>query len=117
MAGLTTVAATIPAGQSMSNSVDCTAGATTGELRGLICPDTWVYSAGVTIQASMDGTNWHNVYAANGNEFRLAVKPGALIYLFADFARAMKFVRLRSGTSEQPFNQPAARDFQVILMT
>src|SRR5262245_8564276 len=117
MAGLTAVTATIPAGQSLSNSIDCTAGSTSGELRGLICPDAWYTSGGVSFQASIDGTNWHDVYTSTGEEFRIAITPGALIYLFADFARTVKFLRLRSGTRGQPFNQPAARDFQVILVT
>src|SRR5262245_56382345 len=117
MAGLTTVTATIPAGQSMSNSVDCTAGSTSGEMRGLIMPDAWIVAGGITFQVSMDNINWHNVYIQTGDEFRCAVTPGALVYLFADFARTVKFLRIRSGTSGQPYNQPVARDFQVILMT
>src|SRR5262245_15152727 len=117
MAGLTTVTATIPAGQALSNSVDCTAGSTSGELRAIICPNAWVVAGGVSFQASIDGTTWYNVYHSTGEEFRMAVTPGALIYLFADFARAFKFMRLRSGTSSQPFNQPVARDFQIVLIT
>lgn len=118
MAGFTVVDAIIPAGQSLSNAVDCTAGATNASLSAIICPDDWTTSGhGVTFQASIDGTTFYDCYGPNGQPMDIVVKSGCVVNLLMDFARSVKFIRLRSGSKEQPFNQPAARTFKVILVS
>ena len=118
MAGFTVVDAIIPAGQNLSNAVDCTAGATNASLSAIICPDDWTTSNhGVTFQASIDGTTFYDCYGPSGQPMAIAVQPGCVVNLLMDFARSVKFIRLRSGSKQQPFNQPVARTFKVILVS
>src|SRR5262245_5144675 len=102
MANFETLELTIPAGESLSNSVDCTAGKATGEVVALVMPADWNYSGGVTFLSSADNIAWYTNYHADGTEVTMAVKPGGVITLGGEFTRSVKFLKLRAGTIEQP---------------
>lgn len=100
--------ATIANGASLSDAVDLTdnpGGGSAGcALVGLQMPAAWT-AAGLTLQGSMDGVNFANVYDQSGTEVTLTVAASRFIQLNpADFAGFRK-LKLRSGTSGAPVNQ------------
>jgi hypothetical protein len=56
---LQVVSFTLPAGQSVSDAVDCSA---YSRVARLIMPDDWTGGAPLTFQLSTDGTSYHNLY-------------------------------------------------------
>jgi hypothetical protein len=115
MANFETLDITIPAGQALSNSVDCTAGKATGEVVALVMPADWNYSGGLTFQLSTDNVEWFDSYQADGIERMMAVKPGGVFALGGEFARMAKYVRLRAGTKDHPVPQAADRVFKLVV--
>lgn len=109
--------ATIASGASLSaaQKVD-------GKLVGIIIPSAWT-SAGMTFQASHDGTTFADVWdSATGTAAERTIASGNiptsstrfLALSLADWI-GVNFVKVRSGTSGSPVNQGAARS--VILVT
>ena len=82
-------------------------------------PAAWT-AAGLTFQASHDGTTFANVYDSAGNE--LALTSAAIVASrFVVFAEAVKElftgirrVKIRSGTAATPVTQTALRTLQLI---
>jgi hypothetical protein len=102
----------IAAGQSLSDAVDLTA----GEFVRITMPADWVYSGvGITFQISSDGGFFNDLVDRHGIEVSVAVVPGSALIVPEDIAGAAAFVKFRSGTSQAPVPQPAARLFAVAL--
>ena len=115
MATFTALDAIIPAGEALSNAVDCATGATLGALVAIICPPDWTSAGGLTFQVSLDNASWHDLYDRDGREVIAAVTPNAIVVVSEERSRAAKWLRLRSGTRDQPFPQPQARPFQIVM--
>jgi hypothetical protein len=109
---VTSVTATIPAGESLSNGVDISS----GQLVRLYVPDQWLSSV-LTFQVSSDGiVPYRNVFLHDGMELRMeVVSPGSAILVPELMGKGLAFIKLRSGTYERPVIQPLARAFQLIL--
>jgi hypothetical protein len=109
----------IPAGQSMSEGIDCS-----GSLRlvRVIMPADWTAAAALTFQLSPDGTKYNNLYhVAPGGGLSTyevtvpTVTPNAVVGFPAGTGFAVAWLRLRSGTQATPVKQTADRTFQVIM--
>jgi hypothetical protein len=85
----------------------------------LVMPGTWT-AASITLQASIDGTTFVDVYKNNGaTEFEVTVAASrwALLNL-PDIAglRGAHSIKVRSGTSGSPVAQGGARSIGVVLL-
>ena len=106
-----TKTATIALGESLSAAVDLTGLV----LVGLQMPAAWT-AAGITLQASADGTTYGDFKDYAGNEYTLVVTVNDHLHL--DFIELMgvRYVKVRSGTSASAVNQLAARAVTLVAM-
>lgn len=96
--------ATIANGQSLSGAVDLGGRV----VAGIVMPDTWT-AAGLTLQASVDGVTYADVYDSGGDEVEIAADAAVFIALDPSLFAGMRFLKIRSGTSGTPVNQGGAR--------
>jgi len=100
----------IAAGESVSDTVDCTGGRPVR----LTLPAQWT-SAALTFQISSDGEGFNDLCDFQGKEITISVKPGGAVVIPDDVGQAMAFFRVRSGTSKYPVAQEAQRDFAIAI--
>jgi hypothetical protein len=97
----------IQAGESLSDGVDCSAGA----LVKITMPGNWV-DAVLTFQTSSDGIMYNDMFMPNGTELTYTVIAGTGIFVPR---LTTGFLKFRSGTRERPVVQPELREFAVAL--
>jgi len=102
--------ATIPAGNSLSNSVDCSAGRPVF----LGTPENWTPAA-FTFEISMDGVNFYELVDASGNVRHFNFAPGAGMPFTATWAQYIVAVKIRSGSKAFPVEQDADASFRLEL--
>ena len=110
---------TIPAGESLSNAVDCSA----SRIIRIVMPQDGWDSAPLTFQLSTDGTAFSNLYniqtiVGGFQQFEVAVpavEPGTVYIMPPNTGEMIGFVRFRSGTKDRPMVQTADRKFQLVL--
>jgi hypothetical protein len=107
--------ATIASGASLSGAVEI--GDAT--VVALVLPGTWT-AANLTLQASLDGSTFCDVYKNNGAtelEIAAAASRYALLNL-SDIGglRGAQSIKVRSGTAGSPVNQGGARSIGVVLL-
>lgn len=102
----------IPAGESLSNPIDCTMG---HPVR-ITMPTKW-NSALLTFQVSTDGGFYHDVHDYKGDEIAINVTPNATVILDTKWGEAIAHLKVRSGTAESPVVQEADREFSVVVRT
>lgn len=102
----------IEEGETLSSGADCTAGA----IVRLTMSEFWT-PANISFQISSDGDKYNNLVDTNGQEYVMPVVPGSAVVLgqFAGFLRAIAFLKIRSGTSDNPVPQEEAREFAIAL--
>lgn len=96
--------ATIASSASLSDAIDL--GGTT--LSGYIMPATWT-AANITFQASVDGTNFYNLYDQFGNEVTNVVSTSRFVCLTPSDMASIRYIKIRSGSSSTPVAQAAER--------
>lgn len=101
---------TIPAGQSLSDVLDCSA-APPVRIR---MPADWT-SANLSFQVSHDGVNFTDLFDNAGKEVMVSVAPGTSARLSGNWVSAPVFLRFRSGPRDSPVKQQQARVFGVAL--
>jgi hypothetical protein len=109
---------TIPAGQSLSEGVDCTG----SSIIRIVMPPAWT-SAPLTFQLSPDNVTFYDLFhiqATTGSfvPFEVVVPnvlPGAIYVMPPGAGFMIAFIRFRSGTKGLPVVQAAARPFQIVL--
>ena len=99
----------IQAGQSLSDSLDCT----TGKIVRIYTPAAWTGS-NISFQLSFDGVVWANLVNRSGAEIIAAVKPNSVIIL-TEYTQQVAWLKIRSGTSAAPVVQTARRDFKTTI--
>lgn len=105
-----TTTVTIANGQSLSGAVNLS-GFT---LIGIDLPSAWT-TANLTLQASIDNSTWDNVFDSTGTEVTISAAASRFVLLNpADFV-AIRYLRLRSGTSGTPVNQGGARTITLVV--
>ena len=103
----------IRAGESLSESLEVTA----GNVYSIMMPDEWD-SADITLQISMDGVKFYNVYDEAGKELVMPCVPKSIVPLgrYLMYAHSIK---IRSGAlaSRDPVVQSATRAFGIVIDT
>ncbi len=75
----------------------------------LLIPSGWT-TASVTLQGSLDGTNYYDLLAEDGNAITLSASAGKFIQISnPDDWAGYKYLKVRSGTSGSPVTQAADR--------
>lgn len=101
----------IPEGQSLSNAVDCSA----GRVARITTPAGWD-NALLTFQISTDGQGFSDLYYSDGREYSVVCMPHrGIIINQADWLPGL-WLKFRSGSSDQPRNQTAEREFAIALL-
>ena len=98
------LSATIANAASLSNATDISG----TSLVGYIMPAAWT-SADITLQASVDGTNFYDLYDEFGNEITHNVDASRFIALAPSDLVSVRHIKFRSGTSAAATNQGAER--------
>jgi len=107
-----TVNPVIPAGESLSDAVDCS----TGQIVRLTMPAEWT-PANLTFQVG-DGNTFSDLYDLKGEETTLRnLKPGVSVALHGTLPHPLGFVKIRSGTRSHPVPQQAQQQFAVTINT
>lgn len=103
---------TIPAGEALSEGIDCSA----GQLVRITMPKSSWSRAPLTFQISTDGALYNDLFGLDGYEVTLAsVEPGAAVIVPHGIGIAVGWLKLRSGTRDNPVPQPEDREFAVAL--
>ena len=97
----------IAAGESLSSGLDCSE----GPIVKITMPIGWVGDT-ITFQTSSDGTGYNDVFMPDGSEFKMKVIAGTGIL---GMRLTTGFVKIRSGTREQPVVQPDGRLFAIAI--
>jgi len=103
---------TIPEGGTESNVLSIG----TDYICGLICPEDWT-PAVVSVLISAQGDNYFDLFDGKGNEFVFNVKPGVVMAVDPYLLLCATYIRLRSGTRENPVEQSGERRFYLIGTT
>jgi len=80
----------------------------------LVLPATWT-AADITVQASVDGTNYADVYQDDDTEYTIKAAASRHVVLEAADFLGVRKLKLRSGTAGTPVNQAAARVITLLL--
>jgi hypothetical protein len=105
---------TIAANESLSDGVDLQG----GDLVRITCPADWTEGANITFEISTDGNGYNALFTPEGEEVTVVCTPGAAIILREQYwARAINFLKVRSGTRDNPFEQEAQREFAIAVET
>ena len=107
-----TLTVTIPNAASLSPTIPLT----TGSPVAVQMPAAWT-AAGLTFQASSDGVTFYDLYDHTGTEVAMAVDALRYIAFNKSFEwDAVRFLKIRSGTSALPVAQGAARTLTVVYI-
>lgn len=102
--------ATIPNGQSQSNTIQVAEGV---RIVGFVMPAAWT-AAAITILGSVDNTNFFPVHNGAGTEISFTVAASRHVDLTGTRLNSLRFFKLRSGNTATPVNQGAARDIIIL---
>jgi hypothetical protein len=102
----------IPAGESLSEGLDCTG----GSIVRITMPAQWT-PANLTFAISSDGTFYNDLVDRKGEEIAITVVPGTAFVVgqYGDFLKAIAFLKVRSGSREFPVVQETLRQFAVAI--
>ena len=98
-------------GASLSGAIGCEG----RDVVAIITPGT-VAGTQFTFQASADNATWSNVYDDAGNELTITMAASRYVSLgtVAKLLRAVRFLKVRTGTAGTPSNQSADRVFYLV---
>jgi flagellar hook protein FlgE len=106
----TTTTATIAINQSLSPAINLSG----WTLIGIKMPAAWT-AADITLQASVNNSTWVDVYDQLGTELTIEVDASRFVIINSPDLKAIRYLKIRSGTSGTPVNQEAARIITLIL--
>jgi hypothetical protein len=114
---LTSVTATIPAGESLSSAADCSAGIRVARI---ITPDTWPNND-ISFELSVDNVNFHPLFHVDPKTFfsfeiyAPHVPAGVVLTLPAELGSNVAWAKIRSGTKNLPVPVTVDQTFQLVL--
>lgn len=104
---------TIPHNESLSDGADCSG----GNIVRITVPQEFT-PANLTFQSSSNGDLYNDLYDAHGQEVTMVAKGDTTIIIEAPWARALGWIKIRSGTRKAPVNQTRdACKFAIALET
>jgi len=98
----------IQAGEAVSDAIDCSA----GPIVKLTMPGAWNGAAPLSFLTSSDGVMFNDMFMPDGRELIYTVTAGTGIFVPR---LTTGFLKLRSGTREQPKPQNELREFAVAI--
>ncbi|RXG91571.1 hypothetical protein [Bradyrhizobium zhanjiangense] len=102
---------TIPAGESLSEGVDCSA----GQIVRITVPQEFT-QANMTFEVSSDGALYNAMFDPRGNEITITAKPNSGIVVVGEpWVRTIGWIKLRSGSRDHPVSQREACKFAIAL--
>jgi len=107
---VTSATATIPAGGSLSNSVDLTV----GSMVMLFTPSDWT-PADLSFRVSEDNVTFYSLYDVTGREVLRPMGANRAVPVDSSLTAAALYVQLFSGQRQNPVEQEAVRVFTVII--
>lgn len=99
----------IASGQSLSASINLGGRIPTG----VYMPAAWT-AAGLSFQASQDGSAWYDIHGSGG-EVTTSASAGIYVGLNTEAFYGVNFLKVRSGTSGSPVVQGADRALSLML--
>lgn len=108
---IVTIAISIASGASLSGAIDFGP----YRLSAIIMPAAWD-AAALTFQGSIDGSDFADIVDSSNTERSWTVAAGKMICATPVDFWALRYLKLRSGTSGTPVNQTAARSFSLIAV-
>jgi hypothetical protein len=110
----TTVTAIIPAGQSLSDVIDCRNGAPI-----LIYMPAEFTSARLSYLMSYDNNTYCDLFDRNAKEIAHNVQPGTVLKMGSDWTDSALggYLKLRSGSRDHPILQEQTRQFMLVIDT
>lgn len=103
---------TIKQGESLSDGADCSA----GNIVRITVPQEYT-SANLTFQVSSDGNLYNDLHDAAGTEVSIVAKADTGIVVSGAWAAGINFIRLRSGTRDNPVLQAVDCKFAIAVRT
>jgi hypothetical protein len=103
-----TIHATILAGETLSDAADCSA----GDPIYLGMPAKWT-PAPISFQISNDGTKFHDLLDADGNEVLKNFAPSGGMPFESAYAKHIVAVKIRSGSKNHPIPQAVDAVFKI----
>jgi len=99
-------------GESLSDPLDCTAGA----IVRLTMPHDWT-PANLTFQISTDGVGFNDLVTFDGKPVTIAVVAGSAVVVapLSDYLKAVAHLKVRSGTRDHPVKQAERREFAIAI--
>ena len=91
---------TIPAGESLSDGVDCSA----GTIVRITVPQEFT-KANLTFQVSSDGNFYNDLYGPDGSEVTLTASPDTGIVVPVVWSQSINWIKFRSGSRKAPVLQ------------
>jgi hypothetical protein len=107
---VTSAQVTIPAGGSLSNSVNLTA----GSMVMLLSPSDWT-PADLTFRVSQDNVTFYSLYDNTGREVVRPMGANRAVPVDSSLTASALYVQLFSGQRQNPVEQSAARVFTVLI--
>lgn len=101
---------TIAQGESLSDGIDCSG----GEIVRITVPQEYT-EANMTFQVSSDGNFFNDLYNAEGDEITIVAKPDRSIVIAERWGRVFGFIKLRSGTRDNPVEQKVDCKFAIAI--
>ena len=101
---------TIPAGESLSEGIDCSA----GEIVRITVPQEFT-DANLTFQVSSNGELYNDLFDDEGNEITISVEPNSGVVVQGRWVRSLAWLKLRSGTRDHEVKQREACKFAIAI--
>ena len=103
---------TIAKEESLSEGVDCSA----GEIVRITVPQEFT-DANLTFQVSSNGDLYNDLYDDEGREITIAAEADTGIVISGRWVRSLAWVKLRSGTRDNPIEQREDCKFAIAIET
>jgi len=101
---------TIPAGESLSDGVDCSA----GTIVRITVPQEFT-PANLTFQVSTDGNFYNDLFTASGAEVTVVAHGSTGIVVPEAWTKSINFIKFRSGSRTHPIAQKVDCKFAIAV--
>ena len=103
---------TILEGELLSDGADLTG----GTIVRITIPQEFT-PANLTFQSSSDNGLYNDLYDAEGEEITMVAKPDTTIIVKASWARTLGWIKIRSGTRDNPVEQRTTTKLAIAVET
>jgi hypothetical protein len=101
---------TIPAGESLSDGIDCSA----GQIVRITVPQEYT-EGNLTFQVSSNGDLYNDLYDDDGDEITITANPDSTIVIAKPWVRSVGWLKLRSGSRDHAVKQREDCKFAIAI--